>query len=77
MQAEEIINRLEAHFPQAQITAKDLTGTGDHWQVTVISEKFNGKTMVEQHKLVYKALGEWLKKDIHALTLKTKSPEKD
>ena len=76
MQSEDIIKRLEANFPEAQITAKDLTGTGDHWQVTVISEKFTGKSMVEQHQLVYQALGEWLKKEIHALSLKTNIPEK-
>ena len=77
MQADEITERLKTSFPEAQITAKDLTGTGDHWQVSIISSEFEGKSLVEQHQMVYKALGKWLKKEIHALSLQTSVPHKN
>lgn len=73
MQAQEIIDRLKEHFPSAQISAKDLTGGGDHWQVQIKSTEFADKSLIEQHQMVYKALGSWMKKEIHALTLKTES----
>ena len=55
--------------------AYDYTGGGDHWQLTVVAEEFKGLSMVEQHQLVYKALGDWMKGPIHALALNTKAPE--
>jgi stress-induced morphogen len=50
-----------------------MTGGGDHWQVIIESAHFQGKSLVEQHQLVYKALGDWMKRDIHALALTTKA----
>jgi stress-induced morphogen len=71
MQAQDIIDKLKESFPQAKIKAMDLTGGGDHWQVNIVASEFQGKTLVEQHQLVYKALGSWMKKEIHALALTT------
>ena len=51
-----------------------MTGGGDHWQVAIRAEEFSGKSMVEQHQMVYAALGDWMKKDIHALALDTDTP---
>lgn len=54
----------------------DTTGTGDHFEARVVSPAFTGKTMVEQHQLVYAPLQPWLKSgELHALALKTYSPE--
>ena len=50
-----------------------MTGGGDHWQVVIESSQFTGKSLVEQHQLVYKALGDWMKREIHALALTTKA----
>jgi len=71
MNPESIENKLKEAFPTCVVKAQDLTGGGDHWSVTISATEFQGKSMVEQHRLVYKALGDWMKKDIHALALNT------
>lgn len=73
MNAEMITQKINAMFPDAKVRASDMTGGGDHWQVSVESAEFKGKSLVEQHQLVYKALGDWMKKEIHALALTTKA----
>ena len=65
----------EAFGEEASIKVEDLTGGGDHLRVVVISTKFVGKSRVEQHQLVYQALGAWMHKEIHALALHTESPK--
>lgn len=72
MNAQMIEDKLLAAFPDCEVKATDLTGGGDHWSVTIKSELFNGKTMVQQHQMVYRALGDWMKREIHALALTTK-----
>jgi stress-induced morphogen len=74
MQPEEIENKLREQFPNAKIRAMDLTGTGDHWRVTMRAEEFRGLNLVQQHQMVYRALGDWMKKEIHALSLDTDAP---
>lgn len=71
MNSSELESRLLEHFPDAQVQARDLTGGGDHWQVDISAKEFTGKSLVEQHQMVYKALGAWMKKEIHALALNT------
>lgn len=62
-------------MPDAQVEVEDLTGGGDHLQVTVISAAFNGLTRVRQHQLVYGALRQELATEaIHALALQTSTP---
>ncbi|RZA15107.1 MAG: BolA family transcriptional regulator [Proteobacteria bacterium] len=74
MKAEDIIQRIQASIPSAQIRAHDLTGGGDHWQLHITASEFGGLSMIEQHQLVYKALGEWMSGPIHALSLNTRTP---
>lgn len=65
-----------AQMPDAQVTVQDLTGGGDHYQVSVVSSQFAGKGLVQQHKLVYGALKQAMSTEaIHALALKTYTPE--
>ncbi|MCX6110787.1 MAG: BolA/IbaG family iron-sulfur metabolism protein [Proteobacteria bacterium] len=71
MTAEIITNRLKEHIPSAQIRATDMTGGGDHWQVRIRATEFKGKTLIQQHQMVYQALGELMKSQIHALSLDT------
>lgn len=71
----DIEKKLLESFPDAQIKAYDLTGGGDHWQVRMTAKEFTGLRLVQQHQLVYKALGSWMYKEIHALSLDTKAPE--
>ena len=74
MTAEEICARIKKNLPGAEITANDLTGGGDHWQLTIVAEEFKDKGLVQQHQLVYAALGEWMDGPIHALSLDTRAP---
>ncbi|MEB3350281.1 MAG: BolA/IbaG family iron-sulfur metabolism protein [Cyanobacteriota bacterium] len=62
-------------LPDAAVEVEDLTGGGDHLQVTVQSAAFAGLNRVRQHQLVYGALrGELASEAIHALALKTSTP---
>jgi stress-induced morphogen len=62
-------------FPDAEVDVVDLTGTKDHYQARVVSTLFAGRSLVEQHQMVYRALGEAMHGPIHALALKTYTPE--
>lgn len=72
---ETIRARLLAAFPQARVDVTDLTGTLDHFQAVVVAAEFDGKSRVEQHKMVYAALGELMGGPIHALALTTRAPD--
>jgi stress-induced morphogen len=66
--------RLRAAFPGAErIDVQDLTGTKDHYKAVIVAKEFQGKTRIEQHQLVYQALGELMAGPVHALALETKS----
>lgn len=53
----------------------NVEGDGTHFDAVIVSEDFEGKTLLERHKLVYSVLGEAMKERIHALSLKTYTPE--
>lgn len=72
---EKVKERIAVALPGAEVEVKDLTGTGDHFEARVVSQEFDGKSMVDQHKLVYAPLQDWLKSgELHALALRTFSP---
>ena len=75
MHPEEVREKLVQSFPNSEVVVQDTTGTMDHFQVLIISSLFEGKSMVEQHQMVYKALGDLMKEAIHALALKTYTPQ--
>lgn len=67
---------IKSHLQDSQVFVEDLTGGGDHLQVTVISPLFQGQSRVKQHQMVYGAVrGEMASEAIHALALKTYTPE--
>jgi stress-induced morphogen len=70
-----IRSRLLAAFPNALVDVADLTGTQDHFQATVVASAFDGKSRIDQHKLVYAALGDLMDGAIHALALTTRAPD--
>lgn len=74
MEADAVRARLLAAFPGAEVELEDLTGTQDHYSARVVSELFEGKSLIEQHQLVYAALGEAMHGPIHALSLRTSAP---
>jgi stress-induced morphogen len=65
-------SRLLAAFPGARVEVTDLTGTEDHFQASIAAREFAGKSRIEQHKMVYAALGELMAGPIHALALTTR-----
>tara|TARA_R110000782_G_scaffold158433_10_gene250576 strand:+ start:1345 stop:1584 length:240 start_codon:yes stop_codon:yes gene_type:complete len=70
----QIIKQLiEAGMPGAEIIVEGDDGT--HFQARIVSELFAGKTMVQQHQMVYKTLGAKMGTDIHALAIQTYTPE--
>ena len=48
--------------------------TGAHWQLTIVSEAFRGKTALARHRMVYEALGDLMKREIHALKIEAFAP---
>jgi stress-induced morphogen len=69
---EEVRGRIAAAFPGARVTVADSTGTGDHFDADVVATEFAGKSLVEQHRMVYAALGDLMPR-IHALALRTRA----
>ena len=75
MNPTEIETTLEKALPGCTVGVRDLTGGGDHFQVMVVSEAFEGKTLIEQHQIIYGILKEAMGSErIHALALKTYTP---
>ena len=75
MKPEAITERIRSVLPDAVVELTDLTGTEDHWQATVISSAFTGKSLIERHRMVMAALAAEMKGPIHALTLNVKTPD--
>ncbi len=75
MAAAEIERLIKESLPDARVTIEDLRGDGDHYAAHVVSAAFAGKTRVQQHQLVYKALQGRMGGELHALALQTSPPE--
>ena len=75
MDASEIEKLIRAGIPDAEVTIRDLAGDGDHYAATVIAASFRGKSRVQQHQLVYRALGDRMRAEVHALSMRTLTPE--
>ena len=70
-------SRLEELAPGTRAEVVDLTGTQDHYQATIISPVFSGKMMIDQHRMIFALVQKEVDSgELHALTLKTFSPEK-
>lgn len=75
MDPERLKQLIEAGVPEAEVRVQDLTGTRDHFRVEVVSPAFGGKSLVEQHRMVYAAVGGELTNAVHALSVHTSAPE--
>ena len=75
MTAEEIGRLIRAGLLDAEVTLEDLAGDGNHYRAHVVSPAFCGKTRVQQHQMVYQALGGRMGGVLHALALTTAAPE--
>lgn len=71
--AENLKTYIESSLPceHVQVEGDD----GRHFQALIVSAEFKGKNTVQQHQLVYKSLGDKMKQEIHALSMKTLTPE--
>ncbi len=75
MDANLIEELILAGIPQAQIKLSDLRGDGEHYAAHIISPAFAGKSRIQQHQMVYKALQGKMGNDLHALAIQTAIPE--
>ncbi len=53
----------------------EVSGDGAHFEAVIVSALFRGKNKVQQHQVVYKALGDRMREEIHALSMQTLTPE--
>lgn len=74
MAASDIERMIKEAFPDALVEIRDLAGDGDHYQASVVSEAFRGKSRVQQHQMVYAALKGNMGGVLHALALQTSAP---
>lgn len=70
---EEMVKRIKAAMPDAEVQLTDLAG-GDHLQAVIVSSSFEGQLRVDRQRAVYSALGDLMHGPIHALTFKTLTP---
>ena len=75
MTAKDIESLIKSALPDARVVIRDLAGDGDHYAAEVVSERFRGKSRVQQHQLVYDALRGKMGGQLHALALQTSTPE--
>ena len=74
--AQEVKQRIEDALPGASAEVQDLNGGGDHFRAEVVSERFEGLSRIAQHRLVYDIFGADIGGHIHALSLKTSTPDR-
>lgn len=69
---DEIRSMLAQKFAGASIEVRDMTGTADHFEIHVTAKEFEGKSLIDQHKMVFSVLQPEMDRRIHAVQLKTK-----
>ena len=75
MAAEDIVALIKQGIPDAEVEMQDLAGDGAHWAATVISPTFAGKSKIQKHQMVDRALGDRMGGVLHALKLTTMAPK--
>jgi stress-induced morphogen len=74
MNPQNIETLIRTAIPDADVSVTDMQGSGDHFDVVVVSPAFEGCSLVQQHRMVYAALGDNMRQAIHALALRTMTP---
>ena len=72
MDLKEIESHIREAMPDALVEIQDLAGDGNHYSATITSSQFNGKSKIQQHKMVYDSLKGKMGNELHALAIKTK-----
>ena len=78
MEPASIAAKIKEALADAQVQVQDLTGTKDHYRVTIITPQFVDKNMIERHRMIYKILHDDMEAQgggIHALSMATYTPE--
>ncbi|MFQ5351945.1 MAG: BolA family protein [Candidatus Binatia bacterium] len=75
MEASEIEQRVREAIPESDVEAADLKGSGDHFGLRVVSPVFEDHSLVQRHRMVYEALGDAMRAEIHALTIEALTPD--
>ncbi len=75
IEAAELERLIKQGIPDAKVEITDLAGDDNHFAAVVVSGQFAGKSKLQQHQLVYKALGQTMGGALHALQLETSAPE--
>jgi stress-induced morphogen len=73
--ARELEQRIADALPGAEVSVEDLTGGGDHFRAEVVSDRFDGLSRIQQHKLIYDVFDDEIGGAIHALSIKTAVPK--
>ena len=71
MDLEKIKERLIENFPEDKVEVFDLRGSGDHFSVIVISDKFQEISLVDRHRMIYSIFKDEISKEIHAMQIQT------
>lgn len=69
---EQLKSWIENGFDDAAVSVE---GDGHHFEAVIVSDQFEGKTRIARHQMVYAALGDKMKAEVHALSMKTLTPE--
>lgn len=75
MNLNEVKDLIEAALPESQVAVRDLVGDGDHLEAIIVSDLFDGKSLLQQHQMVMAPLNEALKGQLHALKIQTYTPD--
>ncbi len=70
MEEKEVQELLEKDFPDSQIAIVDTRGSGDHFEIMVVSDDFDGVSLIDRHRMIHSALGDNLGAAIHAVEIK-------
>ncbi|MCH7496117.1 MAG: BolA family transcriptional regulator [Candidatus Marinimicrobia bacterium] len=75
MQETEIQKLIEDKLPDSQVAVVDTRGSGDHFEIMVVSNDFEDVPLIDRHRMIHSALGENLGGEIHAVEIKAYTPE--
>ena len=71
MNSDQVQSLIQKVIKDSTVEVIDTTGTSDHFSVIVVRDSFEGLSLIEQHQMVYKSVGNYMTKEIHALEIKT------
>lgn len=75
MNESEIQLLIEEKLPESKVAVVDTRGSGDHFEIMVISDIFEGVPLIDRHRIIHSALGENLGGAIHAVEIKAYTPK--